>query len=139
MKKEKPRAIIVDIDGTVAKRTNRGPYDLTKVIDDEANYPVMKLVEHLIGQYEIIFVSGRQDLCRDDTLRWLARYNMPTERLYMRKTGDTRPDYEVKKEIYDTYIKDKYYVLLVLDDRDQTVKMWRENGLTCLQVDYGNF
>ena len=27
----------------------------------------------------------------------------------------------------------------VLDDRNQVVKMWRENGLTCLQVAEGDF
>jgi hypothetical protein len=28
---------------------------------------------------------------------------------------------------------------LVLDDRDQVVKMWRERGFRCLQVANGNF
>ena len=30
-------------------------------------------------------------------------------------------------------------VLLVLDDRDQVAKMWRDMGLTCFQVNYGDF
>ena len=30
-------------------------------------------------------------------------------------------------------------ILFVLDDRSQVVKMWRELGLTCLQVADGNF
>jgi hypothetical protein len=41
--------------------------------------------------------------------------------------------------LYDTFVKDNYKVLLVLDDRDQVVRMWRELGLTCFQVDYGDF
>ena len=37
------------------------------------------------------------------------------------------------------FIKDKYRVLFVLDDRNQVVDMWRDIGLTCLQVADGNF
>lgn len=59
--------------------------------------------------------------------------------LYMRKNGDKRKDYVVKKELYETHIKETYEVLFVLEDRDQVVKMWRDLGLTCLQVAYGNF
>jgi len=31
------------------------------------------------------------------------------------------------------------YKLFVLDDRDQVVNMWREQGFKCLQVAEGNF
>ena len=57
----------------------------------------------------------------------------------MRSTEDNRKDAVVKREIYDNWIKDKYNVLAVFDDRNQCVDMWRGLGLTCLQVDYGNF
>ena len=58
----------------------------------------------------------------------------------MRKTDDFRQDSIVKKELFDQYIKDKYFVEYWLDDRDQVVKMVREElGLLCLQVYYGNF
>lgn len=30
-------------------------------------------------------------------------------------------------------------ILFVVDDRDQTVNMWRNNGITCLQCDKGDF
>ena len=46
----------------------------------------------------------------------------------------------MKKEVYHKYIEGKYDVLFVLEDRDQAVAMWRkELGLTCLQVEYGDF
>ena len=35
--------------------------------------------------------------------------------------------------------KDKYNIKYVIDDRNQVVKMWRELGLTVLQVADGNF
>ena len=58
----------------------------------------------------------------------------------MRKTEDVRKDAIVKKEFFDTHIRDKYFVKYVLDDRNQVVDMWRlELGLACLQVNYGDF
>lgn len=45
----------------------------------------------------------------------------------------------MKKEIYEKYIKGKYNVMGVFDDRDRVVEMWRSIGLTCFQVDYGKF
>jgi hypothetical protein len=41
--------------------------------------------------------------------------------------------------IYENLIKPEYNVLCTIDDRQRVVDMWRSIGLTCLQVDYGNF
>ena len=57
----------------------------------------------------------------------------------MREADDYREDSIVKAEMYDKYVKDKYHINFVLDDRNQVVKMWREIGLFCLQVADGNF
>jgi hypothetical protein len=54
----------------------------------------------------------------------------------MRKTDDNRCDSIVKEEIYNEYIKDKYNVLAVFDDRDRVVDMWRRIGLPTYQVYY---
>ena len=57
----------------------------------------------------------------------------------MRKDKDFRPDNEAKKDLYEEYIKDKFEIEFVLDDRDRVVKMWRELGLRVLQVEEGDF
>ena len=57
----------------------------------------------------------------------------------MRTIGDHRSDFIIKQEIYEREFKGKYNVLYVLDDRNQTVNMWRALGLTCLQVAAGDF
>jgi hypothetical protein len=74
------------------------------------------------------------------TKAWLAVNEIPYDALYMRKANDYRKDAIIKLELYEAYVKDKYDILMVLDDRDQVVRMWREElGLPCFQVDYGNF
>jgi hypothetical protein len=57
----------------------------------------------------------------------------------MRPKNDYRKDSLIKEEIYVNNIKNKYNVIAVYDDRDQVVKKWRELGIKCFQVDYGNF
>jgi len=134
------KAVIVDIDGTVATRTNRDPYDYSKVLDDAPKPDVIEVVNSLWKSgHKIIFVSARDDSCYDDTFEWLRLHCPPFMKLYMRKTGDTRNDGVVKREIYDELIKPNFDIVCVLDDRQRVVDMWRSIGLTCLQVDYGNF
>ena len=137
-----PTAIICDIDGTVALRTGRSPFDYSKIKEDIFD-PRMKEVLKFFEKngVEILFVSGREskDNCEVDTLDWLCDNDFPHAKLIMRKFGDHRNDAVAKKEIYDQYIKDNYNVLCVFDDRDRVVEMWRNEGLLCNQVYYGEF
>jgi hypothetical protein len=93
-----------------------------KVADDKPNPNVIKLVWTLADQFNIVFMSGREDRCREDTEFWLA--DNVTEGimgydLYMRTTGDHRPDYIIKGELFDQHIRGRYNVIGVLDDRNQ--------------------
>jgi LNS2 (Lipin/Ned1/Smp2). len=139
----KQQVVIVDVDGTVAlRKDNRGPFDWHLVGTDFPNYPIINVVRALRNEgYNIVFVSGRKEQCRAETIRWIHDYIFPYQivNLYMREDEDNRPDFVVKKEIFDTYLKD-FNILLVIDDRDQVVKMWREElGLICIQVAEGKF
>lgn len=138
----KPKAILVDVDGTVARMNGRSPFDYSKVSEDLPNPAVIDVVQmaSYAKGYKIVFLSGRPDSCRMDTEDWLfENVKVPIERLVMRPTGDNRTDYVTKQELFDQYIRDNYDVQWALDDRDQVVKMWRKLGLTCLQVAEGNF
>lgn len=138
----KTPAIIVDIDGTIAKMVDRGPFEWSKVGSDQPIEPIIDLVYLLSDFYPILFLSGRDEICRPQTEKWLEQntYIKSYSKLFMRPQGNNEKDSIIKRRIYDTKIKNVYDVRYVLDDRDQVVKMWREElGLTCLQVAYGNF
>ena len=89
--------------------------------------------------YKILFVSGREDTCEDVTREWLRLNCPPYLFLHMRKAKDFREDSVVKREIYENLIEPFFDVVLVFDDRNQVVDMWREIGLKCLQVQEGDF
>lgn len=137
-----PNAILVDIDGTVALRGSRNPYDESRVAEDTPNRPVINLVQALyIAGFEPIFISGRSDKCYTDTKAWLDRHiDIPFYGPFMRREGDYRADEVVKRELFEKYIRAHFNIRGVLDDRDRVVRMWREElGLTCFQVAEGDF
>jgi len=133
-------AVICDLDGTLAIHNGRSPYDADKCDTDLINDPISQILYRFqLDNHDIIFCSGREEKYREKTQAWLKQTGLSYSALLMRKTGDMRNDAIVKREIYEAEIKDKYNVLFVLDDRDRVVDMWRSEGLTCLQVDYGAF
>lgn len=139
--KNLPKAIICDIDGTVAQMGDRSPYDYDRVDEDKPKTVIISLIKELSNSFKIIFLSGREDSCREKTLNWLEKHfgwEKDNITLLMRKSKDHRKDNIVKRELYQI-ISSSYDVHSVFDDRDSVVKMWRDLGLTCLQVDYGDF
>ena len=137
-----PKAVIVDIDGTVALHVSgRSPYDMSRVLEDAPNDNVIQIVESLYEQgYKILFTTARTEEARMDTFKWLSHHvNIGAFSLFMRQSGDYRKDAIVKKEIYENKILPHFNVVAVLDDRNAVVEMWRDIGLTCLQVAEGNF
>lgn len=138
----KREAIIVDLDGTLALRGDRDPYNYDEAMEDAVNDRLVDfLTDYLVeSSADLLIVSGREEKSRDVVEYWLWRHGLPEyDGLYLRPTGDNRTDSEVKKEIYTTYIEPYYSVIAVFDDRNSVVKMWRELGLLCLQVADGDF
>jgi hypothetical protein len=136
--------IICDIDGTLAIIGNRNPYDASKASEvDKLNVPVAEILKRFKNEYVIIFMTGRFNKFKEQTIRFIEKHlNWTTDEylLYMRNDTDWSKDRLAKMNMYNEHIKDKYEVLFVLDDRNQVVDMWREDlGLTCLQVAPGNF
>lgn len=124
-------AIICDLDGTLALLNGRDPYNASTCLDDLPNQPVIDIVKKYST---VVYVSGREDKFRTQTLAWLSKHGLPAGELFMRKTGDMRKDSIVKREIFDEHIRDKYRVLCVLDDRLQVCRMWYSLGLPLLRV-----
>ena len=135
------RAVVVDIDGTLAHMNGRSPYDESRVDEDEFDQVVADAVQGLSVAQDthVIVLSGRTEEAREKTEHWLKRNNFYYDRLLMRQKGDLRPDYVVKNEIYDSEIIPDYDILAVFDDRDQVVRHLRKRGITVFQVAPGRF
>lgn len=136
-----PKAFIFDIDGTFSLLGSRDPYDYSRVKEDAVNKQVALFARLLKDDgYKILVTSGRDDSCFTDTSDWFTDIaKVKQDLLLMRSTGDKRQDAVIKYELFNEHIRHNYNVQGVFDDRDQVVALWREMGLFCAQVDYGDF
>lgn len=125
--------VLVDLDGTLAIMGNRSPYS-NDVSGDNLNIAVAEVAK----RFPHIFVSGRKESARASSTLWLNQHGF-TAPLIMRQNTDNRPDWVVKREIYLSQIYPYYRVLFCLDDRQQVVDMYRDLGLTVMQVNDGRF
>lgn len=123
----KPKAVIFDIDGTLAQMEGRSPFAWDKVDTDSVKELIKAMAIGFQSQdYLIICVSGRDGSCYDLTKQWLTDNNIPNWYLFMRKEGDMRKDTIIKEEIFWYKIADNYNVVGVVDDRPSVVRMWHE-------------
>ena len=134
-----PRAIIVDLDGTLASvRWRLHHLDAPRKdwrsffagMARDAPVPwVADLMRADHGEVVRLVVTGRPDDYREVCEAWLRRHRIPYDQLLMRRRGDRRPDHIVKAELFDHAIRLHYEVAFVVDDRPNVVRMWRERGL----------
>ena len=140
--------IICDLDGTLAKFGNKNPYE-RDFENDELNLSVWYTIYSIVnrrnieetdkGKLYLIILSGRSSKFKDVTIKWLKEKGIVYDFLHMREEGDVRKDCIIKKEMFDKYIRNTYNPILIFDDRNQTVDLWRSLGLTCFQVNDGDF
>lgn len=145
-----PKAVWVDLDGTLAEREHddapqpvRGPFDEHRVGEDAVIEHVADLVRvlHKDG-YKIIAMSGRTDGCQQESEDWLKKNNIPYDEIFMRRTelDAGRKDCYVKHDLFWEFVAPKYDVRFCLDDRQQVVDFTRDVlRIPVLQVAPGDF
>ncbi len=128
--------------------------------DDKVNEWCSQLLSGWIsnGYGKVIFLTGRPEKYRVFTKDWLLHISCIRHMghsddldLFMRPdylghasgiefhpddhyARDNRPAHEVKREIFEREIKDKYEILFAIDSDERSVEMYRSIGLVCLDV-----
>jgi|TARA_R110000744_G_scaffold240351_2_gene357777 uncharacterized HAD superfamily protein len=136
-----PITAIFDIDGTLAlNKSGREWFAYKQVNKDDINEPIADILAllHATG-YTIMLLTSREEWSKKHTIAWLEENDIPFDKLFMKATNDRRKDAIIKQEIYLKDIMPYYDVSFVFEDKDQVVKMWRNLGITCLQVAKGTF
>ena len=117
MSKDKPKAVIYDINKTLTKK------DVAKKARKDAKK----------GK-KVLVVTSRPEDQRKDAEKFLKDNNIPADKLLMRPSGSKKKDAKVKKDIYEKNIKGKYNVKKAYDDKDSNVKMFRKEGIKTKEV-----
>lgn len=144
-----PDIVIFDLDGTLAdidhrrhlvrEKPKRWRAFFEASVHDRPNVPVItayRAFQRSGLDYRLWIFSGRSDIVRPQTERWLAEHVGAYDQLRMRREGDHTPDEVLKRRWVEPV---RHRVLCVFDDRNKVVAMWRSLGIPCFQVAEGNF
>lgn len=142
------KTIVFDIDGTLSNVGHREHLVRKYPKDFDAFYQAMdkdlpraEIIDlcnlHFNNGWRVLLFTGRPNLYRDLTSKWLEKHQVHYHDLFMRPDDQWfEPDYKVKQQMIDQIDGE---IHLAVDDRDQAVAMWRKNGIVCLQCAEGNF
>lgn len=136
----------VDIDGVLADVRHRLHHLRSSPKDWEAFFaaarqdPVLEqgreTVNRLAEVFDVVYLSGRPEHCRDDTLAWLRTNDLPGGHdLVLRPLGDRRPAATVKVEALRELARHRTVVVLV-DDDPLVLDTARTAGFDVLPADW---
>lgn len=152
--------LVLDIDGTLSNCTHRQHHALGGDWDgfhslmhlDGVHQHVLDVVWGLqqtkAPDITTILLTGRPEQYRSETLTWLADKAVMFEgdefsELIMRPKEDYRRDVDLKLQLLTEWMANLGYEskseVLILEDREAVVAMWRDNGFTCFQTAQGAF
>ncbi|WP_171109529.1 hypothetical protein [Streptomyces sp. Z423-1] len=122
---ERPVAVF-DLDNTLADTAHRQRFLERKPRDWDgffaaapADPPLAQGIEMARAsaeECEVVYLTGRPERCRQDTLDWLAAQELPEGRVYMRRDADRRPARYTKLEILRRLARSREIRVLVDDD-----------------------
>jgi hypothetical protein len=117
---------VFDLDGTLADTAHRQHFLERRPRDWDAFFaaavhdpPLAEGVTLALGsaeECEVVYVTGRPERCRRDSLDWLRHHGLPRGRLLMRRNDDRRPARFVKPEILGGLARDREIRMFVDDD-----------------------
>lgn len=84
----------------------------------------------------VTVTTARNEDFASATLNWLRKHNVPVTHVFMRKQGDMRPDYVVKKEILQEARELGFDFAHCVDDNPQAVRAWVESGIETTALDF---
>lgn len=149
----KQLCIISDIDGvyTDSREWHKyvpASYDNRKEWDEFANYVVLckpnkEIIDFLTlmnKEIPIIFITGRENVpfLRRETLKQIQKFSdgrikmdsSTKNMLLMRNASDYRRSSIVKRELLRNKVLPLYTPIVAIDDEEDNVKMFQEEGIT---------
>jgi FMN phosphatase YigB (HAD superfamily) len=128
---------VFDIDGVLADVTHRlhhlqsRPQRWERFFRAAERDPLLdegaRRLRAALADHEVIYVTGRPERNRGLTERWLARHDLPTGPLVMRRDDDFRPARFYKREVLRR-LAGVREVASVLDDDPAVVRVLAADG-----------
>lgn len=139
---DRPLAVF-DVDGVLADVRHRlhhvehRPKDWNAFFDAGVDDPPLPqgvaLAQESARDCEVVYVTGRPERCRQATLDWFARHDLPEGRLRMRREGDRRPARVTKPQLLGQLARGRV-VAVVVDDDEQVCDAYEREGWRVLRA-----
>ena len=139
---DRPVAVF-DIDGVLADVRHRlhlvegRPKDWDGFFDAAAADPPLaegvQLAQASAEDCDVVYLTGRPERCRADTLAWLDRHGLPPGPLSMRRGRDFRPARIAKLELLQRLARTRT-VAVVVDDDAQVCDAYEAAGFRVLRA-----
>ncbi|MGW7340599.1 phosphatase domain-containing protein [Streptomyces sp. NPDC054808] len=123
---DKAPVAVFDLDNTLADTAHRQRFLERRPRDWDAFFAAaphdpplaegIALVRESAKECEIVYLTGRPERCRCDTLDWLAAHGLPEGAVHMRGNADRRPARRTKLEILRSLARTREVRVLVDDD-----------------------
>ncbi|MET8685045.1 HAD family acid phosphatase [Streptomyces sp. NPDC004732] len=143
---DRPLAVF-DLDGTLADTAHRQRFLEGKPRDWDAFFaaapqdpPLARGVELALAsaqECQVVYLTGRPERCRADTVDWLARQGLPSGRIWMRRNDDRRPARRTKLEILQDIAR-KRTIRMLVDDDELVCAEAERAGFTVVRVTWAN-
>ena len=132
---KKRTAVVCDLDNTLAHLNGRDPYRGDLCASDTRCEPVHLVLRSLFRRnIAIVLLTGRSEIARPATAKWLLRHCVDYDQLVMRDPHDYRAAPDYKLAMLDEVILPSYDVSFALDDDPRVIAVFRERGIPAWHV-----
>ncbi|MFF8828713.1 hypothetical protein [Streptomyces sp. NPDC015131] len=124
-RQSRPLAVF-DLDNTLSDTAHRQRFLERRPRDWDAFFAAaphdpplatgVRMCREAAGECEVVYLTGRPERCREDTVAWLAAHGLPDGALHMRRPQDRRPARVTKLEILRRLAAGREVRMLVDDD-----------------------
>jgi phosphoglycolate phosphatase-like HAD superfamily hydrolase len=137
---------VLDVDATLSDTSKRIHFIERKPKDWDSFFAHAKedavldeglaVATTLAADHEIVYLTGRPERLRRDTVKWLKDNGFPEGRMYMRSNTDRRPSVAVKLYRLKELSRERPVAVLV-DDDVKVCDAAERAGYTVMRADWG--
>lgn len=144
--------VVFDLDGVLSDAAGRqhfvndpagGRKDWQAFFAASGDDPLIREVHVLLDLLDptltVVLLTARPARVLDETLAWLARYEVRWDLLVMRPVRDGRPATEFKRAVVRQLLAAGYELRLAFEDDRRNVSMLHDEGVPCVYLHSGYY
>lgn len=145
------RCVVFDLDGVLSDAAGRQHFlnrpgrrkdwqaFFAACGDDPLVHEVHVLLDLLAPELMVVLLTARPARVLEETLAWLARYEVRWDLLVMRPERDGRPARDFKRDVVRTLRAGGYELVLAFEDDRRNVSMLHDEGVPCIYLHSGYY